>query len=367
MTTAATTDGARDARRSPRIDLHAHMVEPTAMEAGVSHSVITGFGARSLPPAAPGSAQEMAERAGHDPAEHIRMLDRLGLDAEVVSSMTVMQGTGWAAPELDAQLNRRINDEIARWVSEHPSRMIGSFTLPLQSQTFSRSELKRCCDELSMNVVQLPAAVTGTYLSAPAFRWLWEEIDGRGLTAFVHPDGTRDPWFQAYSMWNSVGQPIEEAKFIASLIYEGILEQLPGLRIVVAHGGGYLPHYFGRLDRNVKAHPHSAVNISKRPSEYLTDLYYDTCLYEPAMLAALIARVGPDRIVMGSDFPVGDTDPVGFVQRCPTLAPDEVDRIIGGTLASLLGLTTVSAGLGISQRSPEPNTTTIPTRDNADT
>jgi aminocarboxymuconate-semialdehyde decarboxylase len=358
MTSALMGDDLSEARRSPRIDLHAHMIEPTALQAGVSHSVLTGFGARAVPPAAPGSAQEMAQRAGHDPAEHIRMLDRLGLDAEVVSSMTVMQGTGWAAPELDDQLNRGVNDEIARWVSEHPSRMIGSFTLPLQSEAFSRSELQRCCDELSINVVQLPAAVAGTYLSAPAFRWLWEEIDRRGLIAFVHPDGTRDPWFQAYSMWNSVGQPIEESKFIASLIYEGILEQLPDLRIIVAHGGGYLPHYFGRLDRNVKAHPHSAVNISKRPSEYLTDLYYDTCLYEPAMLEALVARVGPERIVMGSDYPVGDTDPVGFVQRCPTLAPDDVDQIVGGTLASLLGVATVADGLGIGRRSPAPETAT---------
>ena len=363
MTPASITDDAR----TPRIDLHAHMVEPEAVKQGVSHSVITGFGARALPTAAPGSAQEMAERAGHDPAEHIRMLDRLGLDAEVVSSMTVMQGTGWAAPELDDQLNRGINDEIARWVSEHPSRMIGSFTLPLQSEPLSRRELNRCCDELSMNVVQLPAAVAGSYLSAPSFRWLWDEIDRRGLVAFMHPDGTRDPWFQAYSMWNSVGQPIEEAKFIASLIYEGILEQLPGLRIVVAHGGGYLPHYFGRLDRNVKAHPHSAVNIAKRPSEYLTDLYYDTCLYEPAMLEALVARVGPDRIVMGSDFPVGDTDPIGFVARCPALAPDDVDRIIGGTLASLLGLTAVNGGLGIARRPLESTTQTTSTEDHADT
>jgi aminocarboxymuconate-semialdehyde decarboxylase len=367
MTAAVPAQRVRDARRSPRIDLHAHMLEQTALEAGVSHSVVTGFGARALPRAAPGSAQEMAERAGHDPAQHIAMLDRLGLDAEVVSSMTVMQGTGWASPELDDQLNRRINDEIARWISEHPSRMIGSFTLPLQSEPLTRRELNRCCDELSMNVVQLPAAVAGTYLSAPSFRWLWEEIDRRGLIAFVHPDGIRDPWFQSYSMWNSVGQPIEESKLIASLIYEGILEQLPDLRIVIAHGGGYLPHYFGRLDRNVKAHPHSAVNIAKRPSEYLTDLYYDTCLYEPAMLEALVARVGSDRIVMGSDFPVGDTDPVGFVRRCPTLAPDDVDRIVGGTLASLLGLTAVSDGLGICPQPPQRRLRPTSTEDHADT
>ena len=116
-----------------------------------------------------------------------------------------------------------------------------------------------------MRVLQIPAAVHGTYLSDPSYHWVWDAVAERDLVAFMHPDGTRDLWFQQYSMWNSVGQPIEEAKFIASLIYEGVLEQRPGIKIVVAHGGGYLPHYFGRLDRNVKAHPHSAVNIARRP------------------------------------------------------------------------------------------------------
>jgi aminocarboxymuconate-semialdehyde decarboxylase len=230
--------------------------------------------------------------------------------------------------------------------------MIGSFTLPLQSRDLSLEELRRCTTDLGMTVVQLPVAVSGTYLSAPEYRYLWDAILDLGITAFVHPDGTRDPWFQSYSMWNSVGQPIEEAKFIASLIYEGVLEQLPDLKIVMAHGGGYLPHYYGRLDRNVKAHPPSTVNISRKPSEYLRNLYYDTCLYEPAMLEALVARVGTDRIVMGSDYPVGDPDPVGFVERCPSLSTDEAELVVGGTVAELLGLSATADELGVSVNVP---------------
>ncbi len=336
-------------QRTPRIDVHAHMMERQAAAAGVPHSVVTAFGARQMPPAAPGSAPEMAERAGFDPATHIEMLDRLGLDAEVVSNMTVMQGTSWAEPAVEDEINSRVNDEIARWVSEHPTRIVGSFTLPLQSHDASVRELERCTGELGMRVLQIPAAVHGTYLSDPSYHWVWDAVAERDLVAFMHPDGTRDLWFQQYSMWNSVGQPIEEAKFIASLIYEGVLEQHPGMKVVVAHGGGYLPHYFGRLDRNVKAHPHSAVNISRRPSEYLRDLHYDTCLYEPAMLEALVARVGADRLVMGSDWPVGDTDPVGFVERCRVLEPADVEMVVGGTIAGLLGLTCVDEGLGVIQ------------------
>src|ERR1700752_4634127 len=115
-------------------------------------------------------------------------------------------------------------------------------------------------------------------------------------------------------MWNSVGQPIEEAHFIAALIYECVLASFPGVRMVMAHGGGHLPQYYGRLDRHVHAHPQNAVNPSRTASSYLPDLYDDTYPYEAAMLDPLVARAGADRLVVGGDYPLGDPDPVGFVE-----------------------------------------------------
>lgn len=328
---------------TPAIDFHAHMLERRACEAGMPHSASTGFGERMGPPA-PGTAFARALEASFDPAIHVAALDRLGIDAEVVSSTTVLQGTSWAAPEQALALERGVNDEIARWVAAYPSRLVGCFTLPLQDRALALEELERCTAELGMRVVQLPASLDGVYLGEQPFRYLWDALAERGVVAFLHPDGTRDRWFQQYSMWNSVGQPIEEAKLIASLIYGGVLEDLPQMNIVVAHGGGYLPHYFGRLDRNVTAWPESTRNISRRPSEYLRNLYYDTCLYEPAMLEALVRRVGADRIVMGSDYPVGEPDPLGFVARCAVLSPDEVVQIQGGTAARLLGCVKAPGG-----------------------
>jgi aminocarboxymuconate-semialdehyde decarboxylase len=169
-------------------------------------------------------------------------------------------------------------------------------------------------------------------------RALWEEIARRDLVVFIHPDGVRDPWFQRYSLWNSVGQPIEEARVLASLIYEGILEDFPGLRIIVSHGGGYLPHYYGRLDRNVHNMPESAVHISEPPSAYLRRLFYDTCVYEPSTLNALVAQVGADHLLMGSDWPVGEADPIAFVEGCADLSAGDREAILGGTAASMLGL-----------------------------
>ena len=167
---------------------------------------------------------------------------------------------------------------------------------------------------------------------------MWEALEAQAIPVFVHPDGIRDPWFQNYSLWNSIGQPIEEAKLMASVILEGVLDRHPGLEIVVSHGGGYLPHYFGRLDRNVTNMPDSVRNISARPSEYLRRFWYDSCVYDPSILDALIDRVGADRIVMGADYPVGDDDPVAFVDRSSRLDNGQRQRVLGGTAAEVLGL-----------------------------
>jgi aminocarboxymuconate-semialdehyde decarboxylase len=116
-----------------------------------------------------------------------------------------------------------------------------------------------------------------------------------------------------------------------------VLDRFPGLKVVIAHGGGYMPHYMGRLDRNVTDKPETAVNISRPPSAYLRDFYYDSCVYDPTTLAALIQRVGADRIVLGSDYPVGDPAPVKLLGLAGELSAGDRAMIIGGTAARLLG------------------------------
>jgi aminocarboxymuconate-semialdehyde decarboxylase len=330
------------------VDFHVHFLEKDVLEQANGKTVLTGFGTRQ--PATAGGAQRIATLDKMLlPQRQIEDMDRLGIDLNVITSSTVIGGTSWADAKTEAELVKRVNDRAAAWCAAFPQRFVGSFVLPLQDIDLSMREFERATGELGLRVANLGASYGGLYLGHARFHPLWEAVRNADVTVFIHPEDTKDLWFQDFGLWNSVGQPIEEAKFIASLIYEGVLEQRPGLKVVVAHGGGYLPHYFGRLDRNVKAHPHSAVNISRRPSEYLRDLHYDTCLYEPAMLEALVARVGADRLVMGSDWPVGDTDPVGFVERCRVLGAADVEMVVGGTLAGLLGLTTVDDGLGVIQ------------------
>jgi aminocarboxymuconate-semialdehyde decarboxylase len=321
----------------PTVDFHAHVLDPGVLRVTAEHSPALAFGRAPEPP--PGTPLADANKKMLSAELHLEDMDARGIEVEVLSTSTVVARTGWADPQTALDLNRRLNDTIAEWVRTRPARFIGSFTLPLQDMDLALAELQRAVDELELRVVNLPAQINGAYLGDPSLRPLWEAILDRDLVVFIHPDGLSEEWYQRYSLWNSVGQPVEETRTLASLIYEGVLEDLPGLRIVVSHGGGYLPHYFGRLDRNVRNMPHTMEHISRPPSEYLRDLYYDTCVYDPLVLDALVQRVGADRLIMGSDYPVGDPDPVGFVTGRPHLSPDEVVAITGGTAAQLLGLT----------------------------
>lgn len=320
------------------IDFHAHILEPHVLKMSAGRTVMSGFGAAVEPRPTPGSRRELWYRQMMEPEAHLEGVSRMGVDVSVISSSTVIQNTAWADAHTGLELDRRCNDMIADWVRRYPDRFVGTFTMPLKDPHLALREMERAVNQLGLRIANLPANVEGVYLGEPTFRTFWETVNELGVIAFIHPDGVRDPWFQKYSLWNSVGQPVEEAKVMSSLIYEGILESFPDIKIVMAHGGGYMPHYHGRLDRNVKNRPDTMANISRPPSWYLKRFYYDTCVYDPVTLDALIARVGADRILMGSDFPVGEIDPVGFLRRCERV--DDVARaqISGGTARELLGL-----------------------------
>jgi aminocarboxymuconate-semialdehyde decarboxylase len=147
-----------------------------------------------------------------------------------------------------------------------------------------------------------------------------------------------DPWFQSYGLWNSLGQSFEETKCMASLIYNGVMARYDNLKVVIAHGGGYFPHYLGRIDRNAVNRPDTAKHLGgKTPRDFLKHFYYDTCVYDPRVLEVLITLVGPERLVMGSDYPVGEKNPVQWLQQAG-LQGEALAAVAGGNAANLLGL-----------------------------
>lgn len=322
------------ANTAPVIDFHAHVLDPAGLDRAWAHNVASGFGASERPE--PGSRAARLHETMLDPALAIADLDRLGIDLSVISLSTVIAGGQWADPATDLAINRSGNDRVAMLVREHPDRFVGTFSLPLQDVAASITELERAVDQLGLRIANVPAHARGVYLGEPIFHDLWAAVAERDLIVFIHPDGVTDPWFQRYSLWNSVGQPIEETKVMSSIIYEGVLDRWPTLAIVMAHGGGYLPHYSGRHDRNVVNRPETARNISRLPSEYLPLFHYDTCVYVPHVLEELVDLAGPEHVLMGSDYPMGEGDPVGFVSHAGNVGPAEARTIAGGAACALL-------------------------------
>lgn len=312
------------------IDIHSHFLQREVFEECHPHSVSSCFGANLLSPDQP-SFQRMFE-----PELQIADMDARGIDMNVLSSADVVQGRAWATPDDERRMTRLVNEECARWVDRYPDRFIGTVVLPLGDMRMAMDELNWAASA-NLGVVLLPSNYRDDYLGHARYTDLLGAIDDRGMVVFVHPEGVLDQWYQDYSMWNSIGQSIEEVRVMSSLIYEGVMDRFPNLPIVMAHGGGYMPHYMGRLDRNVEDKPFTAKNLSKKPSEYLSDFYYDSCVYDPRTLEILVERVGIDRVVMGGDYPVAAPDPVDFLART-RLSEEDQGRIAGATACALLGI-----------------------------
>jgi aminocarboxymuconate-semialdehyde decarboxylase len=316
---------------TPVIDFHSHFLVQEVLDQCHSHSPASGFGHHQAPTHLVALFEKMK-----NPRLAIEDMDRLKIDMSVFSSATVIEPTSWAEPAVELEMVRRLNNTIAEWAAHSPRRIIGSFVLPLQDMDLALQELSRAVG-LGLRVANLPSEVRGTYLGDRKFWPFWEAAQDLGVVSFMHPEGGKCAWFQQFGMWNSIAQSLEEAKFMVSIIYEGVLETFSKLKIVISHGGGYFPHNMGRLDRNVKNAPQSMKNITRKPSEYLRSVHYDTCLFDPSVLSSLIKIVGSDRLVLGSDYPVGEPDPVGFVSQCTDIGDVEKRMILGGKAAELIG------------------------------
>lgn len=318
------------------VDFHVHMLEKEVFNASTNKTVFSGFGSTPTTEPRPGAQQFMGRM--FDPIAEIEDMDVRGIDISVVSSATVLQGTSWADPQTDLNLCKRCNDQAAEWVAQFPNRFIGSFVLPLQDVELSLGELERAVKTLGLRVANISSSYNGVYMGDPLYHQFWQAIQKDDITVWIHPEGVNDPWFQRYALWNSAGQSIEEAKCMASLVYEGVMTKYPSLKVVMAHGGGYFPHYMGRMDRNTLNRPDTVRNTNgRKPSDFLRSFYYDTCVYDAQVLNVLLERVGADRLVMGSDYPVGEKDPVGWLRETGVTGKNLV-KITGGNAALILGL-----------------------------
>jgi aminocarboxymuconate-semialdehyde decarboxylase len=324
------------------IDVHAHVVVPEVYAQTARWSV---FARSADDPALSAEARAKARARSDsviarmaDADERVAAMDAMGIDVQVLSASLVHQCTYEAEPQAALALDRASNDRIAAMVAARPARLKGLCSVPLQSPALAAEELTRCMSELGLSGVTISTRVRGTEIGEQSLRPFWERAEALGAVVFIHPAGNPDARFGKHFLWNSIGQNFEEAMAVASLMYEGILDAYPKLKICVSHGGGYMPFYMGRIMRNYLEKPATRVNMTKPPDDYLRMLHYDTCVYDPAALRALVDRVGAERVMLGSDYPVGESDPVGFVARMEGLAAADREKITGGNAARLLNM-----------------------------
>jgi aminocarboxymuconate-semialdehyde decarboxylase len=233
------------------------------------------------------------------------------------------------------------NDHIAALVAQAPGVLAGLGTLPITDTALAIAEARRGVQELGLRGFQIDSRVNERELSDPSLDPLWACLAELGAVVVIHPLGFSDGGrLGAFFMVNTVGQPLEETIAFQHLVFGGVLDRHPGLKVLICHGGGYVPSYVGRLDHAWEHRPELRKLISEPPSAYLKWLYYDTCVFRPDLIENLVKLVGADRVLLGSDYPfdMGDPDPLGLVQACTGLSLAQHTAISGGNARMLFGL-----------------------------
>jgi aminocarboxymuconate-semialdehyde decarboxylase len=325
----------------PKIDIHSHVALPEVLalakkikikgkEPGKQHWV-------------PKSSQKgHAIQGAYSPATlskpkaRLKDMDRMGVDMQVIS-MNLPTPVYWADGATGQGVARQCNESIAEFVAAYPNRYIGIGAVPLQDQSRTIKEMDYI-SKIGLKGITIPSHIRAKELGIKKFRKFWAKAEELDMPVYIHPRGfTHDERLHEYFLWNSIGQPLEEALAMASIIYEGILDDFPKLKIVVAHGGGYLPYYAGRTDKAYESRAETRVNIARKPSEYLSKFYYDTVIFDHDMLEPLVKKAGINKVMMGTDYPRGEIeeDPVGFINKSNNLSRQNKDKIIGLNAAKL--------------------------------
>jgi aminocarboxymuconate-semialdehyde decarboxylase len=267
-------------------------------------------------------------------------MDAMGVDVQVLS-LSPYQLFHWAGGDLASRAFSIVNDDLAALVAGHPDRFVGLGAVPLQHPTAAIAELRRCSGELGFPGIEMATHIEGEELSSQRFEEFWSVVEELGMLVFIHPTGFTEPArFTDHYFFNTIGHPLEETICAGRLIFDGVMERHPGLVFVFSHGGGYLPAYAGRFDHAYHARADVRHGLPRPPSEYLASFYFDTMVFEPDQLGFLIQKYGSDHILLGTDYPydMGESDPLGLVNKVSGLSPDDVDRIVGGNAARLLGM-----------------------------
>jgi aminocarboxymuconate-semialdehyde decarboxylase len=244
-----------------------------------------------------------------------------------------------ATPEESLDACQVQNDALCALVKKHPQQIAALGMVPLQDVSLAIKELERLMQS-GLKGVEIGTHINGVYPGDARFRPFWEACESLGAFVFIHPvEGGGRAELRDYYMWNVIGNPMETTVAAGHLILSGVMDAYPRLKILLAHGGGTLPYLHGRLDRGFKQRPEINKVISRLPTEYMKQFYFDTITHDAAVLKSLVDLVGADRVLLGSDYPfdMGNENPVELV-RDADLGLENEKKILEENAMQLLSL-----------------------------
>ena len=290
-----------------------------------------------------------------NPKQRIEEMDCAKISMQVLSTVPVMFSY-WAKPKDTLDLSRRLNDHIAEVVHAHPKRFAGLGTIPLQDVDLAAKELERCVGELGLRGAEIGTHVDASPLSGRAdplnldnasLQPLWSAAERLNAAIFVHPwDMMGKERMPKYWLPWLVGMPAESSLAICSMMFGGVFERFPNLRVAFAHGGGSFPFTIGRIDRAFHVRPDLVANDNKtNPRKYLASgktparFFVDSLVHDADALKLLLKLFGPQRVALGSDypFPLGEAKPGKLIESLK-LSAKEKARLLSGTAREFLGL-----------------------------
>jgi aminocarboxymuconate-semialdehyde decarboxylase len=329
--------------KSITVDMHAHVAVPRAAELVKPHldpSTIPLAHFSDAATKALNAKQEADIRdriVGND--QRLSDLDAMGIDVQLVCPPPPQ--CYYTVPlDIAVSATRIINDGLAEFVAKRPDRYVALGGVPLSDASEAANELERCMKALKFKGVEILTNVAGKELSDPAFAPFWQKAEELSALVMIHPNGfTHADRLTRFYFNNVIGNPLETTIALHYLIFDGVLERHPNLKIFAVHGGGYLGAYCGRIDHAWGARSDSHASLPKPPTSYLKKIYVDTVVFTPLQLEALVKTFGADHVVLGTDYPfdMADFDPIEHVVSTGFDAATTA-AIAGGNAKKILGL-----------------------------
>jgi aminocarboxymuconate-semialdehyde decarboxylase len=323
-------------KRVTTIDVHAHCLFRDAI-------ALMGADAKTVEPPVKGAPEHyipVSDKAAVE--ERLAAMDAMGIDVEVLSINPF-----WYRKDRDtaAAIVKVNNDRLAELSAAYPKRLMAFASLSLQSPDLAVKQLEEAVTKQGLRGAAIGGSVDGEDFYDPKFHPVWAKAEELGAVVFIHPQSPPElaKRFRGNGwLSNAIGNPLDTTIALQHLIFEGTLDKFPGLKIIAAHGGGYLGSYAPRSDHACFVSPVNCnpdIVLKKKPTEYLNQIYFDALVFTEEALRHLVAQVGASQVVLGTDHPIPwEEHPVDHVMATTTLSMTQRSAILGGNAARLLNI-----------------------------